>query len=248
MRDEIFILTTGPLDGLGGMERFLQYVARGFEERGYGVRVFHAENSSPERWRHPNPNHRLEWLLAGALHGYYIGKAAKEALHPGVRLVLSNSTVGWYPLGGGVKRAQFFHGTYRGQAEAIRPFIKCLGYLKMKWWDAMLLERLSGKRKIALCCSEPIRAEIRRYFGYDAHVMWPPLDLNHFRRLDTRTCRERLGLHEGPVGLFVGSAVRTRRQSEACRENRSCAPPLDRESRRSAKPVPPAWQRERSHV
>jgi len=206
LRDEVFILTNGPLERLGGVERFLQYVASGFQERGYGVRVFHAENSSPERWRHPNPKHKLEWLLAGALHGYYIGKAAKEALHPGVRLVLSNSTVGWYPLGKCVKHAHFFHGTYRGQAQAIRPFIKYQGYLKLKWCDAMLLERFSGEHKIALCCSEPIRAEVQRYFGYDAHVVWYPLDLNHFRRLDQQACREQLGLIKGPVGLFVGSA------------------------------------------
>ena len=205
MRDEIFILTTGPIERLGGMERFLQYVARGFEERGYGVRVFHAENSCPERWRHANPQNKLEWLLAGGLHGYYIGKAAKQALHPGVRLVLSNSTVGWYPLGKGVKHAHFFHGTYRGQAEAVRPFVKYQGYLKMKWWDAMLFERFSGKKSIALCCSESIQTEIRRYFGYDTHVMWSPMDFTHFRRLDPRSCREQLGLDEGPVGLFVGS-------------------------------------------
>ena len=210
LRDEIFILTNGPIERMGGVERFLQYVASGFQERGYGVRVFHAENSSPERWRYPNPNHKLEWLLAGALHGYYIGKAAKEALHPGVRLVLSNSTVGWYPLGNGVKHAQFFHGTYRGQAEAIRPFLKYQGYLKLKWCDAMLLERLSGKDKIALCCSEPVREEIRRCFGYDAQVMWYPLDFKHFRPLDARICREQLGLDKGRVGLFVGSVSPTK--------------------------------------
>jgi glycosyltransferase involved in cell wall biosynthesis len=192
------------------MERFLQYVATGFQERGYGVRVFHSENTGPERWRHPDPAKKLEWLLAGGLHGYYIGRAAREALHPGVRLVLSNSTVGWYPLGNGVKHAQFFHGTYRGQAEAIRPFIKYQGYLKLKWWDAMLLERFSGKNNIALCCSEPIRGEICRFFGYDAHVVWYPIDINHFRRLDVKSCREQLGLDEGPVGLFVGSASATK--------------------------------------
>jgi glycosyltransferase involved in cell wall biosynthesis len=206
LHDEVFILTTRPIERLGGMERFLQYVASGFQERGYGVRVFHAENTGPERWRHPDPDNKLESLLAGGLHGYYIGRAAKEALHPGVRLVLSNSTVGWYPLGNGIKRAQFFHGTYRGQAEAIRPFIKYQGYLKLKWWDAMILERFSGKNKIALCCSEPIRGEIRRYFGYDAHVMWYPIDLNHFRRLDTQDCRRQLGIESEAVGLYVGSS------------------------------------------
>jgi len=206
LADEIFILTTGPIDRLGGMERFLQYVAGGFEKRGYGVRVFHTENICPERWRHRDPNNKLGWAIATGLHGYYIGKAAKEALHPGVRLVLSNSTVGWYPLGKGVKHAQFFHGTYRGQAEAIKPFIKYRGYLKLKWWDAMVLERFSGKNSIALCCSEPIRAEIRRYFGYDAQVMWYPIDLNHFRRLDVEACRRQLGIDAKGVGLYVGSS------------------------------------------
>ena len=104
MSEEIFILTTGPIERLGGMERFLQYVASGFRERGYGVRVFHAENTGPERWQHPNPHKKLECLLAGGLHGYYIGKAAKAALHPGVKLVLSNSTVGWYPIANRAER------------------------------------------------------------------------------------------------------------------------------------------------
>ena len=98
-----------------------------------------------------NPSSKLGLLLDAGLRGYYIGKAAREALHPGVRLVLSNSTVGWYRFDKSVKHAHFFHGTYRGQAEAIRPYIKYRGYLRMKWWDAMVLERYSGKNNIALC-------------------------------------------------------------------------------------------------
>ena len=70
----------------------------------------------------------------------------------------------------------------------------------------MVLERYSGKNNIALCCSEPIRKEIHRYFGYDAHVMWYPIDLNHFRRLDTRECRRQLGIESEAVGLYVGSS------------------------------------------
>jgi len=207
LADEIYILTTGPIEALGGMERFLQYVASGFHERGYGVRVFHPENTGPERWRHlSSTDNKLEWVVASGLQGYYIGRAAKRALHPGVRLVLSNSTVGWYPLGKGVKHAQFFHGTYRGQAEAIRPYIRYRGYLKLKWWDAMVLERYSGEGNIKLCCSEPIRDEIHRYFGYDAKVMWYPIDLNHFQRLDKEECRRRLGIESETVGVYVGSA------------------------------------------
>ena len=102
----------------------------------------------------PTTNWNGFWLRACTV---FTSAGPQEALHSRVRLVLSNSTVGWYPLGKNVKRAQFFHGTYRGQAEAIRPFIKYRGYLKMKWWNAMLFERFSGRSKIALCCSEPIR-------------------------------------------------------------------------------------------
>jgi glycosyltransferase involved in cell wall biosynthesis len=205
LADEIFILNSGPIERLGGMERFLQYVSSGFQERGYRVRVFHAENSCPKRWQQPTADNKLQSLVASALHGYYIGKAARVALHPGVRLVLSNSTVGWYPFGEGVRHAQFFHGTYRGQAEVIRPFIKYRGYLRLKWWDSMLLERLSGKNSIALCCSEQIQDEIRLYFGYEAQVMWYPIDLDHFRSLDKDVCRRQLGIRSKAVGLYVGS-------------------------------------------
>src|ERR1051325_9593746 len=111
MREEAFILTTGPVERLGGMERFLNYVAAGLRERGLEVRVFHAENSCPDRWQHAHPRSKVQSLLASALHGFFIGRAAKKALHPGVRLVLSNSTVGWYPLGDHVTAAQVFHGT-----------------------------------------------------------------------------------------------------------------------------------------
>lgn len=206
MVKEIFILNPGPIERLGGMERFLQYVAVGFQERGFKVRVFHIENTVPEGWRHPSAQHKVKRLLSDVLAGLCIGRAAARALHPGVKLVLSNSTIGWYPLKTGVKRAHFFHGTYRGQAEAIRQFITRLGFLKLKWWDAMIFERLSGKNKIALCCSEQIRREIAEYFGYQAEVMWYPIDLDHFRMLDMHSCREQLGLSEGPVGLFVGNA------------------------------------------
>jgi len=186
------------------MERFLQFLVAECQRHGYGVRIFHIENCVPESWRYPKS--KIKRLLSDGLYGAFVGRAARKALHPGVRLVLSNSTVGWYPLGKGTNRAQFFHGTYRGQAEAIRPYIKYQGYLKLKWWDAMVFERLSGKNKIALCCSELVRGEIQRYFGYDAHVLWYPIDLNHFKKLDVQNCQKQLGLVEGPVGLFVGSA------------------------------------------
>ena len=202
---EVFILSPAPLERLGGMERFLQYMASGFEERGYKVRSFHAENCCPEKWKHAEPNRKLQSVIAAGLLGYYVGKKAKEAWHPGVKLVLSNSTAGWYPFGKEVRHAQFFHGTYRGQAKAVRPYISELGYLRLTWWDSMVLEKYSGKGSIALCCSEPIQQEIQKYFGYRAEVMWYPIDTKHFGKRDMGECRRKLGIDAESVGLFVGS-------------------------------------------
>lgn len=205
-RDEVFILTTEPLESLGGMERFLNYLSSGLRDRGFEVRVFHRENSAPARWQHSNPVKKGEWFIGGVLQGYFVRREAKKALHSGVRLVLSNSTVGWFPLGNGVRQAHFYHGTYRGQAESIRPYIRWRGYLKLKWWDAMVLERLSGRNRIVLCCSEPIQREVRHFFGYQGQAVWYPIDLRHFHPLDQEACRRQLGIpNVASVGLFVGS-------------------------------------------
>src|SRR6266850_825092 len=193
------------------MERFIRYLQAGLEERQYGVRVFHRANSAPPPWQNPDVTNKLQWSVAGAIQGYFIGRAARRALHPGVKLVLSNSIVGWFPMGNGIRRAHFHHGTYRGHAERIRPFIRYRGYLKSKWWDSMVLERFSGRGTTVLCPSELVRDHVRRFFKYDAAVMWYPLDLDHFRPLDRSACRRELGLtNTVPIGLFVGSTLATK--------------------------------------
>jgi glycosyltransferase involved in cell wall biosynthesis len=205
-RPEIFILTTEPPERPGGVERFVSTFMALAERHGYKVRVFHRENCASPRWRNLNPSRKIEWFLAGLLQGYYIGKAARKALHSGVQLVLSNSTVGWFPLGDKVKQVHFYHGTYRGQAEAIRPFITRRGYLKLKWWDSMVLERWSGKGKQVLCNSDQTREEVRKFFRIHGTTIWLPLDTKHFCPKDRAKCRQELGLAENrPVGLFVGS-------------------------------------------
>jgi glycosyltransferase involved in cell wall biosynthesis len=206
--DEVFILTTIPPDGpgAGGMEQFIRYLAAGLGERGYKVKIFHQGNSVPPWWRQPWLGGKLAGVLAALMRGYFIGRAVKRALHPGVRLVLSNSTVGWYPLGDGVRQAHFHHGTYRGQAEAIRPFITYKGYLGLKWYSSMVLERFSGRGKIVLCCSEVVREEVRRFFKQRGHVMYLPIDLGHWCPRDRGNCRREIGLGGNQsIGLFVGS-------------------------------------------
>lgn len=206
MISEVFILTPEPPDRPGGVERFVSIFMSLAQEHGYNVRVFHRENCAPARWKSPCPSNKVAWFLAGLLQGYYIGKAAQQGLHPAVQLVLSNSTIGWFPLGDKVKQVHFYHGTYRGQAEAIRPFITQRGYLKLKWWDSMVLERWSGKGKQVLCNSDQTREEVRKFFRIHGTTIWYPLDTKHFCPIDRAKCRQELGLAENrPVGLFVGS-------------------------------------------
>ena len=44
MTDKILFPSTNPIERLGGMERFLEYVAVGFQKRVYGVQVFHRKS------------------------------------------------------------------------------------------------------------------------------------------------------------------------------------------------------------
>jgi len=204
---EVFILTSGPLEGLGGVERFLSYVVAGFRQSGMTVNVFHPQRCAPPFWRSVRPYNRWAWPIASAVQGYFVGRAAHDALHPGVRLILSNSGIGWFPLVGSVRQVHLYHGTYRAMADAVRSVLPYHSYLKTKWWESMVLERLSGRGKLCLCNSDQTREEIRTFFDLNGHVIWCPLDPGHFRPVNPVQCRRQLGLPDrGAIGLFVGSA------------------------------------------
>src|SRR5882762_9220654 len=205
LRTEIFILTTEPPETLGGLETFIREQIRGLEQRGYAVRTFHRRNSGRDTFlRLAN---RVSRPLSEILLGCVIGQAAQRAMHKGVAAVISHGLVGWYPLRvpPRCKQIHFYHGTYRAYAEAMRSHISLLGYWKMKWWDTMLLTRLSGRGKLILCNSGEVAAEIDRFFGYESHVV-SLMANRQFVPLDQVECRRALGLPlSAPVGVFVGS-------------------------------------------
>jgi glycosyltransferase involved in cell wall biosynthesis len=88
----------------------------------------------------------------------------------------------------------------------MRSHISLLGYWKMKWWDTMLLTRLSGRGKLILCNSEQVAEEVRQFFGYDSRVV-ALIANQQFVPLDQAECRRELGLPlSARVGVFVGSA------------------------------------------
>jgi glycosyltransferase involved in cell wall biosynthesis len=208
----ILILSPNSPQVLGGMEHFVRGLGEGLEALGYAVEYFHRENSLPA-WMNQKPFARMRKFSASAL-GYFIGRRAQAKLGDDVVAVISNSDVGYYPLHPSSKRTRlihFYHGTYRGQAEAIRPFITYPGYLYLKWWNSMVLERLSGRNHQVLCCSDPVGEEVLRFFGLASNTVWLPMDLSRFFPRDPQTCRRELGLPDsGPIGVFVGSAHATK--------------------------------------
>ena len=211
MKKEIFILCSEPQEQLGGVEACVREQVRGFQQRGYKVQVFHRKNSGPAWFRRNEGS--ITHHLVDTLIGFFVGRAAQKAMHPDVAAVFSHSTVGWYPLRipSGCKQFHIYHGTYRGQAKAIRKFISYLGYLKLSWWDSMILERMSGRGKQIFVVSELTRAEVKKLFGYESTTLGNPLDMTDFRPLNQFECREKLGLpRDGVIGVFVGNTQPTK--------------------------------------
>jgi glycosyltransferase involved in cell wall biosynthesis len=205
MRREIFILTPEPPEVLGGMETFIREQIRGLQERGYAVRVFHRQNSDGASLL--RLVQKISPFIAGSLVGLLIGRAAQRAMHPGVAAVISHSMIGWYPLHlpGGCRDLHFHHGTYRGYAEVNRRHISLLGYWRMKWWDSMVLERLSVRGRTVLCNSGQTAQEVFRFYGCESHIV-ALIASPQFVPLDQAASRRALGLPaEARVGVFVGS-------------------------------------------
>lgn len=207
MKPRIIILTINPPERTGGVEQFVRELTSGLERRGYSVECIHWGNSVPS-WA-LNMSGKFGRKLFGTLNGLFVGRKVQTRMKEDVVAVISNSDVGYYPVRAPNKDCRMvhvYHGTYRGQAESIRPFISYPGYLYLKWWASMVVERLSGHGKIVLCCSDPIREEVSKYFRLNGTTMWYPLDVNHFAPLDQAQCRQALALPvRSSIGLFVGN-------------------------------------------
>ena len=207
----VFLLTGDSPEVPGGMEHAIRELMSGLEQRGYAVEVFHRNNSGAPRWVARSSN---KWESYGAdiLISWYLGLKVSKRMADDVVAVISNGPFGWYvPSPSHVKKIHFYHGTYRGQAYAIHRFISFPGAIKLKWWDSMVLERMSGRGKQILCNSDQTRDQVMKYFRYSGSTVWYPLDTSLFRPLDRKVCRQAIGLlDEDKVGIFVGSAQPTK--------------------------------------
>ena len=173
----------------------------------YIAEVCYRGNSDPSWFRLPKA--KIGRYIESNLSGYFVARNARKRMGTDVAAVISNGEWGWCapaPFAHGAKRIHVYHGTYRAQAEAIRPFISYRGYLYLKWWCSSVLERLGGRKKIVLCNSDQTREEASRLCGPDGAVVWDPLDTTHIRPMDREQCRSKLGFPEiGDIGLFVGN-------------------------------------------
>jgi glycosyltransferase involved in cell wall biosynthesis len=203
----VAILTSEAPTSPGGVEHVVRELLKGLEHRGYEVLVLHRENAVPTWLRHPQ--NRFARELSNLLISWYLGRKLRDFRERQFAAVISNGPVGWYVPNfkdNSPTKLHIYHGTYRGQAEAIRPFITQLGYLKLKWWDSMVIEKACGAGKKVLSNSDQTREEVHEYFDYEASTTWLPLDVTHFRPLRQVDCRNALGLPtEGAIGLFAGS-------------------------------------------
>ena len=206
MRPRVLILTSEPTDAPGGMEHAVRELETGLGCLGYAVAVLNRENAAP-RWV-ARPENKWMGYAADVALSWFLGRKVGTLVGPDLIAVVSNGPFGWYlpRLPKSVRKVHFYHGTYRGQADIIRPFISLLGAFKLKWWDSMVLERQSGRGKLVVCNSDQTRQEVQEYFGYSGETVWLPLDTSHFAPLDKLGSRRKLELPETrKIGLFVGS-------------------------------------------
>ena len=211
MSSQILILTGEPLESPGGVEHALRELKTGLEKLGYSVTVLHRGNASP-KWV-ARPSNKWSAYVADVALSWFLGRQVRKFAGTDLAAVVSNGPFGWYmpALPKSVRKIHFYHGTYRAQAEVIRPFISLSGALKLKWWDSMMLERQSGRGKTVLCNSDQTRDEVQKYFGYLGQTVWLPMDTSHFAPLDQLDSRKRLKLPENAkIGLFVGSSHPTK--------------------------------------
>lgn len=209
----VLILTAEPPEQLGGAEHFIRMLHACLESRNYQVEVIHRGNCGLP-WKRRSQTRYVAYIQ-DVLLGYFVGRRARKRVQEnGYRIAaaITDGLIGWYPLQRAVHQVHMYHGTYRGQVEAIRLLISKSGYLKLKWWDSMVLERASGRGKLVLCNSDQTASEVQQYFGWDTRTIWLPLDTNHFQSIDQLNCRRALGLPTtGPIGLFVGNTQPTKR-------------------------------------
>lgn len=186
----------------GGTELFTEHLRSAFDD----ARLITYSST--------NDQHRLDLTRLGleeARKGVAISRHL-ERLHCTERfdLVISNSTSGWC-LGLGpldVPMINVFHFTLRGLAGQVLRGTP--GYLPSMYISSVF-EKLASIRKTNVAVSSKVARELWSLYRIRSRVIEHGVDMERFRPLPKKRSREMIGLDvDGPVGLFVGRADRTK--------------------------------------
>jgi glycosyltransferase involved in cell wall biosynthesis len=193
------VVGSAPLDESGGVEACCREVISALDANGFSSEYLSGREQVGSQLKRV-PGRRLWSSMAEA------GLAATSARAlPDADLVISNGPIGWGIRGR--RSVHYYHGTYAGQAEAVRKSVRRRGYLKLKYLDSMSLERMAGRGKLCLANSERTAQEVAHYFGYDCRVVWCPVDTAKFMPgTPDEELKHLLGIKDKrPVGLYIGA-------------------------------------------
>jgi glycosyltransferase involved in cell wall biosynthesis len=192
------VVASPPMDEAGGVASVCRAQVAALEQAGFATqylstRSWHAGNGRSGAIRSARLSGALEPLRA-----YRLDATDYD-------VVVTNGPIGW-----GIRASHsvhFYHGTYVGQARAIRPYVRRRGYAKLRYIDSLVFEKQAGKGKICLANSEQTAAEVREFFGHESDVVWCPVDVTTFvpGPRDARLLTEFGLVKTLPVCLFVGA-------------------------------------------
>lgn len=193
----VLLVGSQPLEYAGGVERFCRTVLKGCSQLGLEAHYVAASQLVPTPLlRVPMPS-----LWSGTAEVL----AARLRIRESADIVITNGPIGW-GVEARAHSAHIYHGTYYSQAAQIREFITYRGFLKMRYWDSKVLERLAGKGKVCLATTSAVAADVEAVLGHTCEVVGYPLDLEAFTpgERDTSSLRN-LGVPtDRPVILTVG--------------------------------------------
>src|SRR5437763_7889673 len=165
------VVGSAPLDGPGGVEACCRALVRLLTELGFETSYWSAAELVRRTPVAKIPGRKLWWGLAEDL-------AAVRTANGRADIAVTNGPIGW-GIKGRIASVHYYHGTYVGQADAVRSSITYPGYIKMRYLDGML-ERLAGLGKTCVACSDRIRTEVGQWFGHEARTVWYPVDNSLF--------------------------------------------------------------------
>jgi glycosyltransferase involved in cell wall biosynthesis len=180
-------LVTPIYPGIGGVERFSQYLKKVFPN----MEIF--SHSGKSRF----------WFLSEEKMAFSLGsKIKKEHKKKPFDIVFANGMFGWNL--GRIPSINVFHGGYKMLAE------NCFkGKDRMKYFLANSIhsrfEKKSSKNKICVSVSENSRKDLEKYYDISSRVIPNCVDTEVFKPMSKKKVREELGLPANKeIILFVG--------------------------------------------